>query len=81
LSVRPLMAALCQIRTSQHNAHLDQFEKPLQQVATTAIAVGLALAGNPDHADGLGTERREGVAQWCAGNLHQTRKWLTQLQD
>jgi len=42
---------------------------------------GLALAGNPDHANGLGTERREGVAQWRAGNLHQTRKWLTQLQD
>jgi hypothetical protein len=40
----------------------------------------LALAGNPDHANGLGTERREGVAQWRAGNLHQTRKWLTQLQ-
>jgi hypothetical protein len=75
------MSEKCQIRTSQHNAHLDQFEKPLQQVATTAIAVGLALAGNPDHADGLGTERREGVAQWCAGNLHQTGKWLTQLQD
>jgi hypothetical protein len=41
----------------------------------------LALAGNPDHANGLGTERREGAAQWPAGNLHQTRKWLTQLQD
>ena len=42
---------------------------------------GLARAGNPDHAKGLGTERREGFAQWRAGNLHQTRKWLTQLQD
>lgn len=29
-----------QIRTSQHNAHLDQFEKPRQQVATTTITVG-----------------------------------------
>jgi len=33
------------------------------------------------NANGLETERREGVAQWRAGNLHQTRKWLTQLQD
>jgi hypothetical protein len=37
----------CQIRTSQHNAHLDQFEKPLQQVATTAIAVGACSGRQP----------------------------------
>jgi hypothetical protein len=37
-----------QIRTSQHNAQLDQFEKPLQQVATTAIAVaGLLWPATP----------------------------------
>jgi hypothetical protein len=76
------MSQRCQIRTSQHNAHLDQFEKPLQQARDDRDSSrGLALAGNPDHANGLGTQRREGVAQWRAGNLHQTRKWLTQLQD
>jgi hypothetical protein len=43
--MRPVVKG--QIRTSRHNARLDEFEEPRRQVATTAMAVGACSGRQP----------------------------------
>jgi hypothetical protein len=70
VSVSIGMSQTCRIWTSRHDAHLDQFEKPPQQVATTAIAVGACCGRQPPimrMAQGLSGVRalRSGALEIC----------------